>query len=157
VFLNTKLDADFVKNTIIQSMADEDQPIDLQTYRRLVTDFEREYDEIDCWFRRTRDGNYPVRQQAMKIAEQGRKIVALDQQLVDVWHMLNHAVADSGHHIPLLEAECADLMKAIEKERNREQELAIEYGKEKDAPIRYWVKKGKSRYPLNENTLSPID
>ena len=43
VFLNTKLDADFVKNTIIQSMADEDLPIDLQTYRRLVTDFEREY------------------------------------------------------------------------------------------------------------------
>ena len=51
VFLNTKLDADFVKNTIIQSMAEEELPIDLQTYRRLVTDFEREYDEIDCWFR----------------------------------------------------------------------------------------------------------
>ena len=55
VFLNTKLDADFVKNTIIQSMTDEDLPIDLQTYRRLVTDFEREYDEIDCWFRQSRD------------------------------------------------------------------------------------------------------
>ena len=94
VFLNTKLDADFVKNTIIQSMADEDLPIDLQTYRRLVTDFEREYDEIDCWFRQTRDGNYPVRQQALKIAEQGRKIVALDQQLNDIWRMLNYAVAD---------------------------------------------------------------
>lgn len=75
VFLNTKLDADFVKNTIIQSMTDEDIPIDLQTYRRLVTDFEREYNEIDCWFRQTRDGNYPVRQQALKIAEQGRTIV----------------------------------------------------------------------------------
>lgn len=82
VFLNTKLDADFVKNTIIQSMADEDLPIDLQTYRRLVTDFEREYDEIDCWFRQTRDGNFPVRTQALKIAEQGRKIIALDN---DCW------------------------------------------------------------------------
>ena len=109
VFLNTKLDADFVKNTIIQSMTDEDLPIDLQTYRRLVTDFEREYDEIDCWFRQTRDGNYPVRQQALKIAEQGRTIVALDQQLSDVWHMLNHAVAYS------------------------EKQLTAEYDKEKDA------------------------
>jgi len=27
-------------------MTDEDLPIDLQTYRRLVTDFEREYDEL---------------------------------------------------------------------------------------------------------------
>ena len=133
VFLNTKLDADFVKNTIIQSMADEDLPIDLQTYRRLVTDFEREYDEIDCWFRQSRDGNYPVRQQALKIAEQGRKIVALDQQLLDVWRMLNHVVAESEQQIPLLEAEAAEVKTGIEKERQREKELNAEYDKEKDA------------------------
>ena len=132
VFLNTKLDADFVKNTIIQSMADEDLPIDLQTYRRLVTDFEREYDEIDCWFRQTRDGSYPVRQQALKIAEQGRRIVALDQQLLDVWHMLNHVVAESEQQIPILETEAAAVKADIEKERHREKELTAEYDKEKD-------------------------
>ena len=133
VFLNTKLDADFVKNTIIQSMADEDLPIDLQTYRRLVTDFEREYDEIDCWFRQTRDGNYPVRQQALKIAEQGRRIVALDQQLMDVWRMLNHAVAESEQKLPLLEAEAAEVKTEIEKERSREKELTTEYDKENNS------------------------
>ncbi|WP_418813636.1 ATP-binding protein [Paraprevotella clara] len=132
VFLNTKLDADFVKNTIIQSMADDDLPIDLQTYRRLVTNFEQEYDEIDCWFRQARDGSYPVRQQALKIAEQGRKIVALDQLLLDVWHMLNYAVADSEQRIPLLEAEVAEVKAGIEKERSREKELTAEYDKEKD-------------------------
>ncbi len=132
VFLNTKLDADFVKNTIIQSMTDEDLPIDLQTYRRLVSDFEREYDEIDCWFRQTRDGNYPVRQQALNIAEQGRKIVALDQQLLDVWHMLNHAVAYSEQRIPLLEVEAAEVKAEIEKEHGRAKELTAEYDKEKD-------------------------
>ena len=130
VFLNTKLDADFVKNTIIQSMADEDLPIDLQTYRRLVTDFEREYDEIDCWFRQTRDGNYPVRQQALKIAEQGRRIVALDQQLLDGWRMLNHAVAESEEKIPLLESEATELKTDIDKERTREKDLQTEYEKE---------------------------
>jgi len=133
VFLNTKLDADFVKNTIIQSMADEDLPIDLQTYRRLVTDFEREYDEIDCWFRKTREGNYPVRQQALKIVEQGRRIVALDQQIQDVWHMLNHAVAESEQKIPLLETEAAALKTDIAKERSREGDLTAEYDKAKDA------------------------
>lgn len=133
VFLNTKLDADFVKNTIIQSMADEDLPVDLQTYRRLVTDFEREYDEIDCWFRQTRDGNYPVRQQALKIAEQGRRIVALDRQLLDVWHMLNHVVAENEQKIPLLEAEAEEVKTIINKERNREEELTEEYDKEKDS------------------------
>ena len=133
VFLNTKLDADFVKNTIIQSMADEDLPIDLQTYRRLVTDFEREYDEIGCWFRQPRDGNYPVRQQALKIAEQGRRIVALDQQLMDVWRMLNHAVAESEQKLPLLEAEAAEVKTEIEKERSREKELTTEYDKENNS------------------------
>ena len=133
VFLNTKLDADFIKNTIIQSMADEELPIDLQTYRRLVTDFEREYDEIDCWFRQTRDGNYPVRQQALKIAEQGRTIVALDQQLSDMWRMLNHAISYSEQRIPLLEAEAAEIKALIEKEHDREKELTAEYDKEKDS------------------------
>lgn len=133
VFLNTKLDADFVKNTIIQSIADEDLPIDLQTYRRLVTDFEREYDEIDCWFRQTRDGNFPVRTQALKIAEQGRKIVALDQQLLDVWQMLNHVVSDCEQQIPLLEAEAKEVNNSIEKERSREKELTADYDKEKDS------------------------
>ena len=133
VFLNTKLDADFVKNTIIQSMADEDLPIDLQTYRRLVTDFEREYDEIDCWFRQTRDGNYPVRQQALKIAEQGRRIVALDQQLTDVWRMLNHAVTESEQKIPLLEAEASEVKTDIERESGREKELTAEYDKENNS------------------------
>lgn len=133
VFLNTKLDADFVKNTIIQSMADEDLPIDLQTYRRLVTDFEHEYDEIDCWFRQTRDGNFPVRTQAIKIAEQGRKIVALDQQLLDVWQMLNHVVSDCEQQIPLLEAEAKEVNNSIEKKRSREKELTADYEKEKDS------------------------
>lgn len=133
VFLNIKLDADFVKNTIIQSMTEEDLPIDLQSYRRLVTDFEREYDEIDCWFRQTRDGNYPVRQQALNIAEQGRKIVALDQQLSDIWRMLNHAVAYSEQHIPLLEVEATGVKADIEKGYAREKELTAEYDKEKDS------------------------
>lgn len=114
-------------------MADEDLPIDLQTYRRLVTDFEREYDEIDCWFRQTRDGNFPVRTQALKIAEQGRKIVALDQQLLDVWQMLNHVVSDCEQQIPLLEAEAKEVNNSIEKERSREKELTADYDKEKDS------------------------
>ena len=133
VFLNTKLDADFVKNTIIQSMADDDLPIDLQTYRRLVTDFEREYDEIDCWFRQSRDGSYPVRRQALKIAEMGRTIVALDRQLSDVWHMLNHAVADSEQRIPLLEVEAEKAKAEIEKEQSHGKELNEGYDKEKDS------------------------
>ena len=133
VFLNTKLDADFVKDTIIQSMADEEFPIDLQTYRRLVMGFEREYDEIDCWFQQTRDGKFPVRHQALSIAEQGRKIVAFDQQLVDAWRMLNFVVGESENKIPLLEAKSAEYKEEIDKYKKREKELVGEFEKEKDS------------------------
>ena len=47
--------------------------------------------------------------------------------------MLNHAVAYSEKHIPLLEIEAAEVEADIEKEHNREKELTAEYDKEKDA------------------------
>lgn len=132
VFLNTKLDADFVKETIIQSMADEEFPIDLQTYRRLVMNFEREYDEIDCWFRQTKDGKFPVRQQALNIAEQGRKIIAFDQQLVDVWRMLNYVVVENEKKIPLLEAKSIEYKEEIDTYKKKEKALSVEFDKERD-------------------------
>ena len=59
--------------------------------------------------------------------------MALDQQLRDVWHMLNYAVADNEQQIPLLEADAVDTKAAIEKERNREKELTAEYYKENNS------------------------
>lgn len=132
VFLNTKLDADFIKNTIIQSMAEEDIPVDLQTYRRQVTDFEREYDEIDCWFRQAKDGTYPIRTQAQKIAEQGRTIIALNQQIIDVWQKLNYAVNESEKQLPLIEDALNKTRNSINEEKTRERELSDEYNNEKD-------------------------
>lgn len=133
VFLNTKLDADFIKTTIIQSMADEDLPIDINTYRRLVQSFEREYDEIDCWFRKSRDGTVPVRKLANKIAENGRKVIALDQQLLNVWRMLNYAVTQSEKQIPLLEEKVSNKESLLEKEKKRRAELEDDYNKDKDS------------------------
>lgn len=132
VFLNTKLDADFVKNTIINSMNDEDRPIDVQTYRRLVTDFEQEYDEIDCWFRQKSDGTYPVRQLAEKIAEQGRVILAVRMQQREVWQKLNYVVDESKRQIPQSEEEVKRLNEKINKEHLREQQLTQDFQKEKD-------------------------
>ena len=133
VFLNTKLDADFIKNTIIQSMADEDLPIDIKTYRRLIQSFEREYDEIDCWFRKSKDGTVPVRKLASKIAEEGRKVIALDQQLLDVWRKLNYAVAECEKQIPLLEGKSVKVDGQLDKEKMHRSELDSEYNKDKDS------------------------
>ena len=41
--LNSKLDADFIKDTIIRSMTDEEVFVDLSFYRSQIKEFEQEY------------------------------------------------------------------------------------------------------------------
>ncbi len=46
VFLNSKLDAEFIKQTIIDSMGEEELQIDLQTYAHHLQDFETQLNDI---------------------------------------------------------------------------------------------------------------
>lgn len=133
VFLNTKLDAEFIRNTIIQSMDEDDSSVDIQAYRSLITTFEKEYEEIACWYRKAKDGTYPVRQLADKITEQGRMIIALNQEMRKHWRMLNYAVADCEQKIPLLEQKIDEVKSNLEKENKRKQELSAEHKKENDS------------------------
>ena len=52
VFLNSRLDADFVKDTIIQSMTEGETALGLQAFRSLIKRFEDEYKDIRCWYAR---------------------------------------------------------------------------------------------------------
>lgn len=47
VFLNSKLDADFIKQTIIMSMNEDDITIDLQNYTHHLKDFEAQLSDIE--------------------------------------------------------------------------------------------------------------
>jgi hypothetical protein len=49
VFLNTKLDAEFVKETIIKSLNEDEIKIDLETYKSHLKDFETQLDDIHKW------------------------------------------------------------------------------------------------------------
>ena len=46
VFLNSKLDADFIKDTIIHSMSEEEVSVNLAYYRSQIEAFEQEYDDV---------------------------------------------------------------------------------------------------------------
>lgn len=134
VFLNSKLDADFVKNTIIQSM-DDDIPIDMTSYRSLISDFEREYDEIDCWFRKDKNGNYPVRDLANKIATKGREVTAYDAQIREVWHYLNFVYAHYQEQLPIIIKDLDDLNSEKSKEDGKRKDVNAEKEKEESAII----------------------
>ena len=67
VFLNSKLDADFIKDTIIQSMDDNEFVIDLSYYRNQIETFEQEYDDVMLWMKQDKNGVVPVRKQADRV------------------------------------------------------------------------------------------
>ena len=132
VFLNSKLDADFVKTTIIQSMTDTEDTISLSTYRHLVADFEREFDEIDCWFKKDANGEVVVRTKAQKVVDTYRLLVALDYELKLTWHKLNYAVAHTREQMPITEDAIRLLQEALRKISDRINNAQQEFEKEHD-------------------------
>lgn len=116
VFLNSKLDAEFVKNTIIQSITentDDERGINLVTYRHLLEDFDSEFYDISLWFEKDKDGNCPLRQQADRVVEIYRHIVALEREMKMLWHKLNYAEKTSKQMLPKLESEKGKIQERI--------------------------------------------
>lgn len=132
VFLNSKLDADFVKNTIIQSMTDMEDSIRLSDYRHLVADFEREFDEIDCWYKKDSNGEVVVRTKANKVIETYRLLVALEYDMKQTWHQLNFVVSHTREQMPFIEDEIHKLEEKLTKIREKLDNLQQEYEKEHD-------------------------
>lgn len=132
VFLNSKLDADFVKTTIIQSMTDTEDAISLSTYRHLVADFEREFDEIDCWYKKDANGEVVVRTKAQKVVDTYRLLVALDYELEQTWHKLNYAVAHTREQMPITEDTIRSLQEALRKIKEKLDNAQQEFEKEHD-------------------------
>lgn len=132
VFLNSKLDADFVKTTIIQSMVESEHSIRLNDYRHLVADFEREFDEIDCWFKKDNNGIIVVRAKADKVIETHRLLIALEQEIKETWHQLNYAVNHTREQIPLIEDENKILQEQQRKIKGKMDSARTDYDKEHD-------------------------
>ena len=132
VFLNSKLDADFVKNTIIQSMTDEEDSIRLSDYRHLVADFEQEFDEIDCWYKKDSSGEITVRNKAAKVIETYHLLIALDYEMTQTWHQLNHVVGYTHEQLPLVEEEIHEIRGSLGKIKEKIDAIQLEYEKEHD-------------------------
>lgn len=99
VFLNTKLDAIDIKQTIISSMADEDVTIDLDQYAHHLKDFEVQLDDI-------RRFHYPS---VSRHAEQAGLMLAatrhLERENKQLGLQLSARIHFNGQKLPLLEQE----------------------------------------------------
>lgn len=133
VFLNSKLDAEFVKKTIIESMTDSDteEAIKLSVYRSLVADFEREYEDIHIWYKPEKNGDILVRRQANQVISTYRETVALEQQIRRAVRELNYAVQQAQEQLPVVQEELKRTDEQIQAEQKKRKEIDSDFQKER--------------------------
>lgn len=132
VFLNTKLDADFIKNTIIRSMSDEDNCIDLNFYREQIKEFEQEYKDVSLWTKKEKNGEVQVRRMADKVIDAYRTLLNNRRLISEGRRELNYAERVAQELLPQYrldiqesEAECNRVTRLLGEEQEK-------YGKERD-------------------------
>ena len=132
VFLNTKLDADFIKNTIIRSMSDEDNSIDLNFYREQIKEFEQEYKDVSLWTKKEKNGEVLIRRIADKVIDAYRTLLNNRRLIGEGRRELNYAERMAQELLPQYrldiqesEAECNRVNRLIGEEQEK-------YGKERD-------------------------
>lgn len=127
VFLNSKLEAEFIKQTIIMSLNEEDVKIDLDQYELHLKDFEVQLDDISKWSNKNRSGEVVVRLIADAIAKSYTEICFLEKEKSNVATQLitNHAAFEKALPgiIKQLENEMAKLGGANKKVAEADQKF----------------------------------
>lgn len=89
VFLNSNLEAKFIKDTIINSLNEDEFVIDLENYsKNHLRDFESQINDIKIWFQENRKGKILVRHQADKVIDNYRVYNFLKRESKDLAYAL---------------------------------------------------------------------
>ena len=132
VFLNSKLEADFIKDTIIRSMSDEDISVDLDFYRSQIKEFEQEYRDVMLWFTPNKNGEIPVRKMAGKVMNAYRDLICTHKQIDEQRAELNYTEKQALQSIPLIKEEIAKTTTDRERLLRLISELQQKHAKERD-------------------------
>jgi hypothetical protein len=118
VFLNTKLDAEFVKETIIKSLNEDEIKIDLMTYSQHLKDFEAHLNDIKKWTDKNRNGENSLEKQADKVSEYYSALKYLEQEKEDLAKKLAWALSNVNEQLPKFQ----DLLnvESLKKEKSEE-------------------------------------
>jgi len=103
VFLNSRVDADFIKEIIIRSMNDDEVSIDLGYYRRQVAEFEQEYNDISSWFKVNVKGEVVVRRQADGAIKLYRQLLYQKERIAGLYGELLYALRYARERVPFLD------------------------------------------------------
>ncbi len=118
VLLNTNLEAKFIKDTIINSLNEEEFVIDIENYsKNHLRDFETQINDIKIWFKTNRKGQIVVRKQADKIIDRFRYFNFLKREKKELAYEL-------ASRINYIENENPILHSSFSKENNELNELS---------------------------------
>jgi len=131
VFLNSRLDANFIKDIIIRSMSEEEANIDLGYYRRQVADFGQEYKDISCWYKLNQKGESVVRTQAENVVKAYRYLLFMKQQIAELCGELKYAVRVSKERLPLVVKKIDEIIEEENRQKRLINEIQQKYDSEK--------------------------
>lgn len=132
VFLNSKLDADFIKDTIIQSMDDNEFVVDLSYYRNQIETFEQEYSDVMLWIKQDKNGVVPVRKQADTVIKNYRILLFAEKQIKNGRQHLNYSERVARLKLPELEEQLLQLKEEAERFTRLLGEEKDKFGSERD-------------------------
>ena len=131
VFLNSRLDANFIKDIIIRSMSEEEANIDLGYFRRQVSDFEQEYKDISCWYKTNQKGESVVRKQADAVVKAYHELLYMKQQIEEPCGELRYAERITRERLPLIDAKIEELMQELERQKRLLSEVQQKHNAER--------------------------
>lgn len=137
VFLNSKLEAEFIKQTIIMSLNEEDIRIDLDQYALHLKNFEQQLNDIGKWSEQNRSGEVVVRILASNIAKLRRTVNFLTkekhelfQNLIAIHHQVEQAHPFLLKELVQLQGKHAQAEKRVREANDKFQERVNKINKE---------------------------
>ncbi|MGO2294655.1 MAG: ATP-binding protein [Psychroflexus halocasei] len=138
VLLNSNLEAKFIKDTIINSLSEEEFSIDLENYAKgHLQGFESQINDIQIWFKKNRKGEVTVRKQADKVIDQYRIFNHLQREKSELANDLSLRMQFIDREKPLFLSELTKEKNALAEwfkkqenlkktQQNREQRIVSE-------------------------------
>ena len=121
VFLNSKLDAEFIKQTIIMSLSEDDVEVNLTNYANHLKDFEAKLNDIGKWSEKNEKGEIVIRRQAEKITNSLASIRYLEHEIAELSAQFNFALEETIAKLPKEEKKLkteTERREAIEKKED---------------------------------------
>lgn len=148
VLLNTNLEAQFIKDTIINSLNDDEFVIDIENYaKNHLRGFETQINDIKIWFKENRKGQILVRKQADKVVNRYRVYNFLKREKKELAYELAGRLNFVENEKPILNSSYSkenSLLKALFEKKEKLKELHLKREQKLISEINY-IKKELSK------------